>query len=306
MTATATAAETSPITSPLSPITITIGYGPVTPDFDGRDRGWKSRLILDPEAREVRLYTDIGNAIPMALHLGTEVSFGCDESAAGESLQELLEQGDAQALLDQVCDCYLGERWDGQNSVGQWDKDDDGITLHVALLEQIEELIREAKQYTGTKDWIDGTRSECVAEVKKTILAAASAEAEVKALVELADEWIGVARSDGILLDRADVVEEISELAQEASDEGERDTFWVVRPGGEAQPLETVDLEALAADVRHLGETWWVVDATSPVKAWRAVRPLRARGVVAGGEELRRLEDTWNDEGLSRLVEALS
>lgn len=82
-----------------------------------------------------------------------------------------------------------------------------------------------------------------------------------------------------------------------------------VAEGGEpadAHKLAETDMASAIADLKNLGETWWVVEATTPIKAWRAARKLRTGGAGSGRDELLRLESEWRDDNLATLVAALT
>lgn len=302
LSTTTPATETTP--AAVEPVTIRIDAGPVTPDFDGRSRGWQAVLILDPDDRDVTLHAGIGAGTPGNVWHGLALSLSINTAASGEALTEILESDEAQALLAAICDSYEGTRWDGHNTVGVWAKDEDGEPLYATDIAVLSDMLKEAANYWAAGDWFAGAWHEVRAEVRAAILASATEEAERLALAALVSNYVTGAAADNALLDESDVAECVADLAAQATDEDEDDTFWCVEPDGTTTPLADV-VESCVADAGNLGETWWVVEATSPVKAWRATRALRAEGTSAARAELRRLESAWESEALTALVAAL-
>lgn len=302
------ASETS---EDFEPIEIAIEDGPVTPDFDGRSRGWRASIVIDPEDREVTLYTCIGSGVPMSVWHGLQMQIGIDIAASGESVRELLESDEGQSLLNDLIDCYQGSRWDGSNTVGSWGRDEDGFLTCDGVTEKLSQLLEQAETYWSASDWLACDWSGCKSEVAKIIMSATSDEAEEKALGEHAEMLVDTGRSDGSLLDIDDVGEQIELLVSEVEQDDEDDTFWVVtgpaRTGepADAHKLAETDMASAIADTKNLGETWWVVEATTPIKAWRAARKLRT-GAGSGRDELIRLESEWRDDNLATLVAALT
>lgn len=302
------ATETTPAT--IEPVTIRIDAGPVTPDFDGRSRGWQAVLILDPDDRDVTLHAGIGAGTPGNVWHNLALSLSINEAASGEALTEILESDEAQSLLAAICDSYEGTRWDGHNTVGVWAKEEneDGEFLaytHEAHVARLEEMLSEAATFWSAGDWFAGAGSNCRADVRKAILASATEEAERLALAALVTGYVTDGAENDALLDEGDVAKYVARLAAEATDEYRADIFYVVQRDGTICTIDDADLDECVADAGNLGETWWVVEATSPVKAWRATRALRAEGTSAARAELRRLESAWESEALTALVAAL-
>lgn len=298
------AAET---TDDFEPITIDIEDGPVTPDFDGRSRGWQASIVVDPEERSVFLYTCIGGGVPASVWHNLQYQIGINVAASGESVRELLESDEGQSLLDQLIDCYQGSKWNGS-----WGRDEDGFLACDGVTEKLSQLLEQAETYWSASDWLACDWSGCKSEVTKIIMSATSDEGERVALGEHAEMLVDTGRSDGSLLDIDDVGEQIELLVSEVEQDDEDDTFWVVtgpaRTGepADAHKLAETDMASAIADLKNLGETWWVVEAATPIKAWRAARKLRTGGAGSGRDELLRLESEWRDDNLAALVAALT
>lgn len=296
-------------TETVAPVTVAIDDGPLTPDHDGRSRGWDASLHLDPEDRTVTVHAGIGNGTTFAVWHGRALSLAVDKAASGEHLRAVLESEEAQTILDEICGCYEGERWDGNNNIGQWSKDEDGEEPHRALVDQLEAMIAEVPCYSSAADWIGCAWGECRSEVEAAILGAASDGAEEAALDALAVAWID--NAEETILDRGDVRDQIDAMAEQLVEDGaERDVYLAEVTGGgapECAPLDTMDLDKTLADIANIGETWCIVEASTPVDAWRKARALRSQGGAVVVAEARRLAGEWNypEDALDRIVAAL-
>ena len=296
-------------TETVAPVAIAIDDGPVTPDADGRNRGWRASLILDPTERRVTLFTRIGSGTPVDVWHNRALSLSVDAAADGAAVRAILEGEDAQATLAGLCDMYEGDEWDGHNRVGRWPSTD-GIEDHVGPVASLEALVAEAPCYSSAADWCSPAWGECKREVEAAILAAKDDAAEEAALAALADEWATDARDNGALIDATDLRGQVNAMAEElAGDLSGDETLYVVE-GARVDALCDCDLDTVLADVAHLGETWCLIEATSEIRAARKARTLRAQGGAACVAEVRRLGDEWvctmgERDGVAALVAAL-
>lgn len=306
------ATEEHPDPAP-QPVSVSIPDGPVTPDADGRSRGWSAALVVDPESRSAYLFTTIGAGTPGNVWHGRARCYTVNPAASGERLRALLESEEGQRLLAEICDAYQGAEWDGHNLRGQWaaGTEDDGTADDAAGL-ALEARLAELPTYWAAGDWIGGDRPGVAREVRELVLAAESDEAEARALRQYAERMAEDAARDA-LLDADDLETEIKALAEEARAEDE-DTeedrpFWVVERGIEGEPsivlLREQDRGPLLGGLPKLGKAWAIVEASTPVRAWVAARALLAQGPEATVEHLRALERQWSDETIEALVAAL-
>ncbi len=297
-------------TETVAPVTIAIDDGPVTPDADGRGRGWRASLVLDPEERRVTLFACIGSGTPADVWHNRSLSLAIDAAASGEAVRTILEGDDAQAILADLCDQYEGDTWDGHNQVGRWPCDENGMPDHVGPLANLEAMIAEAPCYQSAADWCSPAWSECKREVESAILGAKDTAAKEAALAALVDKWAVDARDNGALIDANDLRKQVDAMAEElAGDLADDETLYVVE-GARVDALRDCDLDAVLADVGSLGETWCLVEATSEIRAARKARTLRAQGGAACVAEVRRLGDEWTctmdgRDGVAALVAAL-
>lgn len=191
-------------------VNINIEDGPVTPDFDGRSRGWQASIIIDPEDMEVTLYTCIGSTTPGNVWNGLALEVPVKNSAAGESLREILLSDEAQALLSMICDNYEGQEFDGHNMVGKWARTEspDGEFLehlHHGDLDHLARIIDEqVKCYWSASDWLDGAWTECLRDVAH-VLDTTDGKDREEAIASLVNEWTKEASANDALLDEADV-----------------------------------------------------------------------------------------------------
>lgn len=290
-----TAIET---TETAAPVTIAIGEGPVTPDHDGRSRGWRCSLVINPETRTVTLDAGIGSGTPMNVWHNRALSLSLNVAADGEAVTELLEGEEAQELLAAICDSYEGTRWDGHNNVGCWAADEDDATMpaHVHWTTRLEAMLEDVSCYGSASDWLGGAWSECRDEVAKVIAGAATDKAEAEAIDSLIERWIDDARSNAsLLLSESDVRRSVESMIEQLTEEDD-DDLWLVE-GGEATRLSECDEAKAVADAASLGETWWVVDALNATLAHRAARALRAAGVGAARDEVKRLDGKYTYDG---------
>jgi hypothetical protein len=288
----------------IAPVTVAIDDGPVTPDADGRSRGWRATVIVSPTERRASLFTAIGSGVPADVWHNRVLSLAVNTAASGEAVRAILEDDAAQAILADLCDQYEGDRWDGHNHVGRWPCDEDGTPDYLSLIMRLEAMIAEAPCYQSAADWCSPAWSECKREVEAAILGAKDADAEEAALAALVDKWATDARDNGALIDAADLREQVDAMADES---GDADVYVVDIIDGtpRCDTLDTVDLDADVEDMANLGETWALVEAASEVDAWRKARALFAQsGVVA---EARRLAGEWTYPGdaLDRIAAAL-
>jgi hypothetical protein len=293
----------------IAPVAVAIDDGPVTPDADGRNRGWRASLVLDPAERRVTLFTCIGSGVPADVWHNRALAIAVDTSASGEAVRAILEGDDAQAILADLCDMYEGDTWDGHNHVGSWPCDETGMADYVGPLASLEAMIAEAPCYQSAADWCSPAWSECKREVEAAILGAKDAAAEEAALAALVDKWATDARDNGALIDANDLRKQLDAMAEELRGDGEEDVY-VVHAGGDmvdTNALDTWDLDRLLSDIAGLGETWALVEATSELDATVKARTLRAQGGAAVVAEARRLAGEWNYPGdaIDRIVAAL-
>jgi hypothetical protein len=294
----------------IAPVTVAIDDGPVTPDADGRSRGWRATVIVSPTERRASLFTAIGSGVPADVWHNRVLSLAVNTAASGEAVRAILEDDAAQAILADLCDQYEGDRWDGHNHVGRWPCDEGGTPDYLPLIMRLEAMIAEAPCYSSAADWCSPAWSECKREVEAAILGAKDADAEEAALTALVDKWATDARDNGALIDAADLRKQVDAMAEElAGDLADDETLYVVE-GARVDALRDCDLGAVLADVGSLGETWCLVEATSEIRAARKARTLRAQGGAACVAEVRRLGDEWTcamdgRDGVAALVAAL-
>lgn len=274
-------------------IKIVIDDGPITPDFDGCSRGWRSELILDAEERKIYVYTCIGAGTLGTVWHGIDRSASVNESASGEHVRAILE--DNRDLIDSIFDCFEGRTWDGSNHRGTWSEEADG------LIASLEAKVAEAPCFWSAGDWFSPAWSECKRDLEKRI-GDLGGEALDKKLGEVAEAWVTEGASNDALLDADDVRKQIDQMVEELR-EGDAD-LWIVE-GGEATALDECEAQAAIDDLPNLGETWWIVEATSEYTARVEARKVRGQGAGAGLATVRALLDSWNYDELERIGEHL-
>lgn len=280
-------------------ITISVDAGPVTPDFDGCSRGWSAELILDPEDRTVVLNAKIGNGTPAFVWHNRAITLSVNESADGEAIERILEAH--REAIDEAFETYEGASWDGHNMVGSWESDDDGRPLHEAILGSLQDEINGAPCYWSACDWLGGAWSECRRDLEGRI-GDLGGEALAKKLGEVAEAWANEGASNDALLDADDVRKQIDRMVEELREGNE--CLWIVE-SGEATALNECEVQAAIDDLKNLGETWVVVEATSEYAARVAARAVREQGAGAGLATVRALLDSWNSDKLERIGEHL-
>jgi len=208
-------------------IDIDIDDGPVTPDHDGRGRGWQAILILDPEAREVTVHAAIGGAVPAPLWHGRWLSVSLKAAASGEHLRDLLKGEEAMGILNDIFDCYEGSRWDGHNHVGVWkcevhDETEHGTVKtwpHHAMTEALQRMVEDVPCFWSAADWLEPAWSECKREVQKIIEKTDEGPDRDDAISVLVDEWITDASTNDALIDADDLRKQIGAMVQELAEE---------------------------------------------------------------------------------------
>jgi len=191
-----------------APLTVSIQDGPLTPDFDGRNRGWRACLLLDPEDRTVSVFACIGSGTPEPVWHRRALTVSVNQAASGEHVAALVEAN--AALVQQIFDRYEGSHWDGNNTVGTWDEGDDGDLD--ALVQHLEAALEQAPTYWAAGDWLSGDWGGCRREV-------AQALADGRDLDQLAAEWVAGGARDGALLTRRDVRAQIDQMVEEVREQ---------------------------------------------------------------------------------------
>lgn len=218
----ATTIETKAPETTTSTVDIRIDDGPVTPDADGRNRGWSAALWLDPEDRDVTVWRGIGNGVPAHVWHNRSMHVAIHAGASGESVRAICEAH--RATIAAIFDSYEGAEWDGSNHVGSWETDDDGEPLYVPLVAKLEAALAEAKTYWPAGDWLSGAWEEGKHEVAEAI-DGLDGDAREAALDEVAEAWVAQGKSDGVTVDLADVRRQIDrmveQLAKTAEDDGD-------------------------------------------------------------------------------------
>lgn len=200
-----------------SDIAIRIDDGPLTPDFDGRSRGWKAILVLDPEDRDVTVFTCIGSGTPMSVWHNRALGVAVNEAAAGESVRAILE--DHRNQIDAIFATYQGTRWDGSAHVGQWSTDESNVPEYALLLEALELALESASAYWSAGDWLGGDWSGCKRELANAMAEAGDDEDRDAVLDRVAAQWVEEGKSNDALLDLADVRRQIDRMVEQLDKE---------------------------------------------------------------------------------------
>jgi len=199
-------------------VVVNIGDGPVTPDFDGKSRGWAARLILDPEDRTVTLHATVGGGIPASVWHGRACALSIPADAAGESVRSILESEVAQEHLRAIFAAYAGAEWDGGNKVGVWNREDPedpkSRGAHIRNLEELEALLEEVHRYQDAASWIGGETATVCAEARAAV-AGLKGEAAEAALRTLACGIAAEAETSGTILDVGEVQDFLASLLEE-------------------------------------------------------------------------------------------
>lgn len=182
-------------------VKIDIGRGPATPDFDGRSRGWRCNLILDPSYKEVTLFRTIGSGWPMSSHYARTLTLSLDSSACLDHATRILESEEVQELLEEIVSLYKGDEWNGSNMVGTWDGDPHYLDM---LVSKVEEFIESVDRYQSASDYMSHARQELAMTVKDL----SSSMPENKAIRKLASDIVSEVKHDGVLLDVEEFIKE--------------------------------------------------------------------------------------------------
>lgn len=286
-TDTTPAAETT-----VAPVTIAIDDGPLTADSDGRNRGWRASLVLNPETRTVYPFTCVGSGTPANVWHNLALSLSVSAVASGKHLREMLEGDEAQAILAAIIDTYEGESWDGHNNVGRWSCDENGLPDYTCDVATLEAMIEAVPTFWSASDYLSPAWSECKREVEEAILGANDEAAEKAAIDALIAEWASSGATNGALVDEGDLRACVDRMVTELT-EGDAEDLYLVE-GEDVDTLDTMNLNSVVGDLANLGETWCIVEARSQVDAATKARALMAQGGAAVVAEVRRLADEWN------------
>ena len=199
------------------PVTISVDDGPVTPEASGHSTGWRASLILNPETRNVYLFTSIGSGTPIDVWHNRALSFSVDACASGEHVRELLEGDDMQEALATIIDSYEGDTWDGHNNVGSWSGEADDE------IQQVTTALESVTTYSNASDWLSPAWSESRNDVADALAEADTEEEREAALDALAEGWAAAGESDGVLVDKDDLRRCIDQMAEEVAADGDDD-----------------------------------------------------------------------------------
>jgi hypothetical protein len=159
-------------------------------------------VILDPDARHVYTTASVGGGCPEPVyHHRHLVLLGrVAQETVAESLLDWLRG--VESTIEALCDAYEGAHWDGNNHVGSWSDDAEGLS------DCLDEEFAEAASYGGiatywdASDYFQPAASQVVGEL-----------AESESLDDAVQREVDAAAPDAIL-DEDDVREALVELAE--------------------------------------------------------------------------------------------
>ena len=195
-------------------IKVCIEDGSVTPDNDGRNRGWNCCLELDPEDRAVSVSSHIGSGISAKAFHHRTVCLSLSTCASGKHVRELLEGDEAQEIMDDICDMFEGVEWDGHNNVGKWRSGDDGCEEpHMDLVRKLEEMLESVPDFTSASSYIGCASGDMREEIREKV-GKLLGEDRDRAIEELAKQWVEEAEQNGVLVEEDDMLSSAQYLAE--------------------------------------------------------------------------------------------
>lgn len=193
-------------------IKVCVDDGSVTPDSDGRNRGWQCHLELDPEDRVVFVSAQIGSGISSRAFHDRSVCLGLSTVASGKHVRELLEGDEAQEIMGKICDMFEGVEWDGNNHVGIW-REEDGQVAYLDHVRKLEEMLESVPEFGSASDYIGCASGDMRHEIREKVGRLLGDERD-RAIEELAQEWTEEAERDGFLIEEDDMLSSARYLAE--------------------------------------------------------------------------------------------
>ena len=153
--------------------------------------GYHHYLVVQPERRRVYVFVCVGSGTPMDVWHRRATTLRLPLDVDGEQVASVLRSHTEE--LDKIAAAYLGERWDGRDSVGRWDEGADYRDAEADIERDLEEL----PTYWDAGDWI---RPDSGYTLRYSVREAAQALSEGRSLSEWA-ETVCADNADDALVD---------------------------------------------------------------------------------------------------------
>lgn len=166
--------------------------------------GYQHYLVLRPtdEGASIHLHSGVGNiGIPMDVWSSRGFTIRCPVDVDGGDVAEKLREH-SETLLAAAA-TYLGDEWDGNDHIGQWERDANGYPKYSDMITEVEDDLCGLRTYWDAGEWIAPVRGDAIRE-------AAQYYAEGRTL----DDWA----ADQTEAHRHDALVDADELAEAIKD----------------------------------------------------------------------------------------
>lgn len=245
-------------------INIESGYDTISKDCLSSTQGG---LIVDPEDRTVYTWWNVGAGTPMSVFERRAILVSFNPSVTTVALKDWVS--DNEELLEEICEGYLGEQFDGNNYRGRWK---DEIQDTIDRLSNQDGGQSDLAQHCDAADWFAGDPYTVVKEA-----------AEGGSIAEAVD-CIVHAASGEVELDPVDVEEALRDLL-----EGERES--VIVDGDKIIVVDNIDCGSLEEVRRQVNDL--VADNLPCVtpEDWRRAAQQVDAAIAEVGEDYKELTD---------------